>query len=140
MDSTTPTPTPTPRPAVPSSLSNLFGNLLGPILVAAVLIGYDQFFRPHPESPQSPLVVAAKNYIKTLPDAYDSAAQQVKGGVLADKTAVVGALQAHAKPLAEAMDAAFAPLIDDKGKILNAPAAADVLDQVAMALKKGGAK
>ena len=111
---------------------------LVPTLLLAAYIGYNEFLKPSPQPVDQPLVVAAKTYIKTIPDAYESAAQQIEGGVLADKTAVVGVLQAHAKPLADALNAAFTPLIDEHGKILNAPAAANVLAQVATALK--GAK
>lgn len=105
------------------------------VAMGVVLVGYDQFVRPHPEAPVSPLVAAAKTYIKTLPEAYASASIQIKNGVLSDKKAVVGALQAHAKPLTDALDNAFKPLIDDKEHISNAPAAADALNQVSTALK-----
>lgn len=133
---TEPVPT-TPPIAVTSSWLALLGPSLLPTLLLAVYIGYNEFLKPGPQPLESPLVVAAKTYIKTVPDAYDSAALQVKSGALSDKSGVVGVLKGHAKPLADAMDAAFNPLCDGQGKILNAPAASDVLEQVAIALKKG---
>lgn len=137
MSDPVPVPTPTPTPVVKPSLLVSLLPTLAPMLLLVAYIAYNEFLKPSPQPIEAPLVVAAKTYIKTIPDAYESAAQQVKGGILADKTSIVGALRAHAKPLADAMDAAFAPLIDDKGKILNAPAASDMLSQVATALRKG---
>lgn len=105
------------------------------VVVGSLIFGYEEFVRPHPEVPVSPIVATAKTYVKTLPEAYASASAQVKNGVITDKKSLVSALQAHTKPLIEALDSAFAPLIDEKEKILNAPAAADVLAQVSAALK-----
>lgn len=107
------------------------------LVVGALIFGYEEFVKKGPVVPDQPLVAAAKTYVKTLPDAYASAAAQVKNGVLADKKSVVGALQAHAKPLAEALDNAFTPVTDAQQHIVNAPAAAEVLEQVANALKTG---
>jgi hypothetical protein len=114
---------------------DLLKQLISPVLVAAALIGYDQIVRPHPEPYQPPLAAAAKQYRDTLPDAYHKAAEQVRAAVLTDKADVVEALQAHAKPLATALDTTFSSLLDDKGKIANAPAAAEVLEQTSQALK-----
>lgn len=112
-----------------------FGCLIPLVFVASALIGCDQINQTQPKPTPSPLVLAARNYINTLPDAYDNAAQQIKSGKLANKTAVIEALKLHAKPLADAMDVAFNPLTDDQGTILNAPAAANVLEQVALGLR-----
>lgn len=108
--------------------------MLGPVLVAAALIGYDQLVRPRPEPYRPPLAAAARQYRDTLPDAYHKVAEQVRASVLADKAGVVQALQEHARPLATALDQTFTPLIDDKGRVTNAQAAADVLEQTAHAL------
>lgn len=105
------------------------------LVVGALIFGYEEFVKKGPVVPDQPLVAAAKTYVKTLPEAYSAASAQVKNGVLADKKAVVASLQAHAKPLAEALDSAFSSTVDAQQHIVNAPAAADVLEQVAKAIK-----
>lgn len=132
----TPQPQPAPGPTLKSRLSNMVERWLPAVVLVGGLVVYDQFFRPHPAPYQPPLAVAAKQYRDTLPDAYHTTAEQVKASVLADKTSIINALAAHAKPLSAALDAAFLPLADTQsGKITNVPAAADVLEQVSKALK-----
>lgn len=111
-------------------------SLIGPAVIAATLIGYDQLVRPRPEPYHPPLAAAAKEYRDTMPNAYHVVAEQVRAGVLSDKAAMVGALKEHAKPLAAALDSSFSPLVDASGKITNAPAAADLLEQASKALAK----
>lgn len=99
-----------------------------------LFVGYDHFVRARPEPTLSPLATAARTYVKTLPEAYSSAARQVSEGALTDKAAVVRALQDHARPLSMALESALTPVVDGKGKITNPAIAADVLDQTAKAL------
>jgi hypothetical protein len=117
------------------SFKPLLSPLLAAILTAGILIIYDQSYRLQPEPPVQPLAATAKTYIRTLPEAYNTASIQVKNGTLADKASVIGSLQGHTTPLTSALDAAFSLLIDEKGRITNAPAASDVLEQVATAFK-----
>lgn len=105
------------------------------LVIGALIFGYEEFIKKGPVVPDPPLAAAAKTYVKTLPEAYASAAAQVKNGILADKKTLIGSLQAHAKPLADALDNAFTPIVDAQQHIVNAPAAADVLSQVATAIK-----
>lgn len=79
------------------------------LVIGALIFGYEEFIKKGPVVPDPPLAAAAKTYVKTLPEAYASAAAQVKNGILADKKTLIGSLQAHAKPLADALDNAFTP-------------------------------
>ena len=109
------------------------------LLMAAVSLGvfagYDQY-RGRPAAYVPPLGKAAKNYEGTLGFTFQEASRRVTSGELATKKSVVDYLASHAKPLADALDAAFAGAISADGTITNRPAAAETLEAAATALGK----
>lgn len=140
MDQNQPTPTPAPVvvPKTPWYQQPWLASLASPLLVAAALIGYDQFIRPKPTPYTSPVEQAAKTYYDTLGSHYHLVAMQVRGAQLTDQNSTVDALAKHAQPLANALESAAKPNVDQtSGKFINAPAVADMLDSAA---KQMGAK
>jgi hypothetical protein len=89
--------------------------------------------RPVPPAPP-PLARAAVEYVGSLPATFKAAADQVAAGKITDRDGLIGALQAHAKPLADQLKSTFDPLCDAGGKFTNRAAAADVLTKTARAL------
>lgn len=133
-----------PEPAPNASITLAVPSLgwLKPLLPWAAVLGlvaYDRFYRradPAPTPYVPPLASAAKSYRDTLPKAYRDAAAQIRNNTLTDKKSVVAALSAHARPLVQALDATFAPMVDAAtGKLTNPSAAADALEQAAKGLE-----
>lgn len=90
-----------------------------------------------PADPTDALTLATREYVRTLPDAYERAAEDVRSGKIRTKAELVGELASHARPLSSAMDDAFTGLVDDKGQITDREKAFDVLDRVYRGLKGG---
>lgn len=86
--------------------------------------------------PEDQLVAACREYRKTQGQAFIDVAGRVLAGDLRTKTDTVKALQDHAKPVAEHLDALMRLYIDEKGTIKDPNKVADLLFDVGKALNR----
>lgn len=99
------------------------------LVLAGVLVAMLDCPPPAPTiaEPTSPLAIAARDYARGLGSSLAQMGAKVKGREITDKEQAVEYRKATARPLADALDAAFAAHSDEGGTITDPQALGDLL-------------